>query len=438
MPVPLNSWNQFGGNEAGSGFRAVNTTPASTASWHLDLPAATGTSSPAIGPDGTLYIGTVGGQVVAANPNGTLKWATTIGRRGCAVATPAIADDGTVYCLATSIVRDHRPHPPDFVPEPTNFVVSLDASGQVRWTVPVRPQAGELGVVNGTIAGAPRVISLRGQARIVFVVRYAVPIRYPEVNGAGPMFVCHLAIVDERGAFKLFNRYETRKLFIDAHGGGGIGGGATVTQPKPDGPQLPRAAKPCSDTPIVSGSLARKDPWRIIAPGDNGLYALRWNDRDGALTGEPKRLDVTATAPAPIECPNGLVAVVRQGRALLVDSQTFTLPNAQGTSLGDAATMAGGLRQMYFLARQGRLRIVDSNGAERQKNFLKADSIAFPALSANHVHAPTMDGLRTLTLDLKDVSNIALPGAGLSSPAIGADGSVFVAAGRILFGCLKK
>jgi len=48
---------------------------------------------------------------------------------------------------------------------------------------------------------------------VIFVVRYTVPIRYPEVNGTGPLCFPALAIVDERGSFRLFHRYEEHKLF---------------------------------------------------------------------------------------------------------------------------------------------------------------------------------------------------------------------------------
>ena len=54
-------------------------------------------SSPAIGPDGTVYVGSVEGIVWAINPDGTEKWRfdtpTTVD------SSPAIGSDGTVYVL---------------------------------------------------------------------------------------------------------------------------------------------------------------------------------------------------------------------------------------------------------------------------------------------------------------------------------------------------
>ena len=52
------------------------------------------TSSPAIGTDETIYVGTLGLALTALKPDGTLKW---IFPHGPIVASPAIASDGTIY-----------------------------------------------------------------------------------------------------------------------------------------------------------------------------------------------------------------------------------------------------------------------------------------------------------------------------------------------------
>jgi outer membrane protein assembly factor BamB len=52
-------------------------------------------SSPGIGPDGTIYIGADNGLLYAISPNGTRKWEFPVG--GIVESSPSIAADGTIY-----------------------------------------------------------------------------------------------------------------------------------------------------------------------------------------------------------------------------------------------------------------------------------------------------------------------------------------------------
>jgi outer membrane protein assembly factor BamB len=58
--------------------------------YDLSLP-----SSPAIAPDGTIYVGSPDSSLYAINPDGTLKWRYATG--GSVRSSPSIAADGTVY-----------------------------------------------------------------------------------------------------------------------------------------------------------------------------------------------------------------------------------------------------------------------------------------------------------------------------------------------------
>ena len=52
-------------------------------------------SSPALGMDGTAYVGSFDGKLYAINPNGTMKWSFTTG--ASVWSSPAIGADGTIY-----------------------------------------------------------------------------------------------------------------------------------------------------------------------------------------------------------------------------------------------------------------------------------------------------------------------------------------------------
>jgi len=70
------------------------TNPYGTLKWNFETGGEI-ESSPAIGPDGTIYIGSGNGTLYAINPNGTLKWKFTT-EYGIE-SSPAIGPDGTIY-----------------------------------------------------------------------------------------------------------------------------------------------------------------------------------------------------------------------------------------------------------------------------------------------------------------------------------------------------
>ncbi|MGJ0511282.1 PQQ-binding-like beta-propeller repeat protein [Methylocystis sp.] len=433
MHVRTDIWNQFGGNPAGSGFRAVQTSERMQIDWQSPLPASPGTSSPVIGPDGTIYVGTLNGRLLAIDPEGgNLKWNVEIAEYHYMVQTPAVADDGTVYCLCTStaLAHDHRTPRVKGMP---SFVISVGSNGVIRWRVPIETLPDLFGTVNCSLFGAPRILSgPQGSARVIFALRYELVVSYEEVSGdpesRGPLFVRVLAIVDESGRFLLFEPFEELKLFVDAHGGGGFDTTAHLGDPPFKEPE------PCADTPVVFGSFPAREPWAIIAAGEKGLYQITWDAHESVLVGAFKHFPLAQPFPAPVAFPNRLLVGLTRSDVTFIDSDTFSKLLPKATKLGGIATVAGGLRQMYFLFRYGALFVVDSNGAVPVKNFaLEGNSVAFPTLSANHVHIVTTQGFTKFSLDLHwSASNNLLfdaPHAGLSSPAIGPSGEVYVVGG---------
>jgi outer membrane protein assembly factor BamB len=66
--------------------------------WFFPLPAASPlASSPAIGEDGTIYVGSGDGYLYAISPSGTLKWIFDTADGYWINSSPAIGGDGTVY-----------------------------------------------------------------------------------------------------------------------------------------------------------------------------------------------------------------------------------------------------------------------------------------------------------------------------------------------------
>ena len=76
--------------------------PNGTLQWFFPLPAAYyPASSPAIGEDGTIYVGSRDGYLYAISPDGTLEWIFDTLDGSPIQSSPAIGADGTVYIAST-------------------------------------------------------------------------------------------------------------------------------------------------------------------------------------------------------------------------------------------------------------------------------------------------------------------------------------------------
>jgi len=119
------------GSEDGS-FYAIN--PDGTQKWAF---AAGGPvfSSAAIGADGTIYVGSDDGNVYAINPDGTQKWA--FATRGLVDCSPAIGADGTIYVGS----EDGNLYALGAAPSPTATATATATATPVAVTLKLAPKA---------------------------------------------------------------------------------------------------------------------------------------------------------------------------------------------------------------------------------------------------------------------------------------------------------
>lgn len=85
-------------------------------SWSYPTGGAIAFSSPAIGGDGTIYVGSGDYKLYAINPNGSFKWSHTTD--GEIWTSPAIGADGTIYVASSD----------------PNYLYAIDPDGNRKWS----------------------------------------------------------------------------------------------------------------------------------------------------------------------------------------------------------------------------------------------------------------------------------------------------------------
>lgn len=109
---------------------AIN--PAGKQIWNLTVPQLEGVGgilSPTIGPDGTIYVSDYDFRILAVRPDGTIKWEITTA--GEVVGEPAVAPDGTIYVG----IDDPPPTTRSCALELNKCMVALSPNGTIRWGI---------------------------------------------------------------------------------------------------------------------------------------------------------------------------------------------------------------------------------------------------------------------------------------------------------------
>jgi outer membrane protein assembly factor BamB len=111
-------------NRDGKGFYALDPALPLTPNW-IFKPGVDFNATATIGAEGTIYVGALDGYLYAINPDGTEKWSSNFGT--WTATTPAIGPDGTIY-----FAGEGNKYDPAF----NGVLAAYDpANGNVKWTV---------------------------------------------------------------------------------------------------------------------------------------------------------------------------------------------------------------------------------------------------------------------------------------------------------------
>jgi hypothetical protein len=443
--APAQAWQSAHGGRDNSGFAGVATAPAGKGS--VSVPGL-GKFAPGAGPvvalDGTVYLGTAEGRLIALHADGSPFWSRDITPGQSIVASPVISSDGSVYVIGVGIKQENRPDARVASATLHHFNSTGAWLNQIAF-----PQHGELGpaalgppniwrsgsaeaimipaVYRNKVTGghAVRLIafSLAGQVLDDKVVKNTTPESF---GGSGrPSWVdlsCLVPVVGW-GACLGYAEYNPPR-----------GSGMLVAVPPPPGVGI--FTNPNGGTPFILVSDHYKDLVGYTFSSQRLIETFRVHDNDGFMRTPPMIM------------PDGHTLIGVQG--LQRDNMGAEEPAGTGrivfagpnlTSIAPVALVSPAQAAPTRMA-DGRVAVVDGYGKviilKDGKPFNGMDgagrSIASAAASRTHLFVSGEDGFVTYdTNSLAEVRRFDWVGGGLNPPVIGPKGHVYAIASNVLF-----
>jgi outer membrane protein assembly factor BamB len=409
----VTGWRHFHGGLTGEGFLNVKSGYAVSPAWKSGPFAVTG-SSPVVGRDAigaeVVYVGTVDAQLVAVDAaSGAMRWKRFLGAaegRTSIVSSPTVGEDGAVLVLTTTELSNGHLQ---------SSLHKVDGLGNPRWSLPLPD--------GGTAIGSPKAFGFAGQ-----------PLALAQSLTGGPAGLrSELVVVRDAGAWA---EVLSRRSLGDCAGSGAAHARLRKTwQVLTTWPAKPSA----NATEVVLEPSPAARFYRsglLIAMADNlcRVGVLRWDGRDLSILWEISHFGGIHTSPA-ILSNNQIAFGHRDGKLLAYDAETGVKLWEYDAGEPILATPSGSAEGIVFAASQEHLHavhvgdegaVIPSRSSQRLK--IPGPTLSSPVTTAECVYLPAREML-TVSHDFKVRShNTAFVGNGLSSPAVGADGSIYVVA----------
>ena len=426
------TWAHVYANAANTCFANVATQPAVRDEWRVSgLGHFAPGSGPVIGPDGTVYVGTTDGWLLAFDPDGGLRWKRDTPHRGIG-ASPVVGSDGSIYVIGLFSAIDHRDGEPHVRNESTLY--RFDSGGAMLWATRF-PEGIPTDWGSGTTTASPN-IWRSGSDEVIIV-----PHLYPTYGGhtvnlvafssAGQVLLNHTvtsvryeitASVDWSSFIPSLNNWFGIKETELRPGPNQLSHDATLGMPR-----------------VAMYASGGGDPIVVVADNYENLVGYAFSPRDGF--GELFRKHLTRDAiqmSSPVVLGDAHSAIVGHsmdqawlffGGPSVVNWSELGIPfSGAGPSVGAAGLVA--------VARAGSVSSIATypNRQVVSEVPLRAESIAPAAVSRTHLFVSSVSALVTLDASGLNVeAEFLWDGDGLSTPAIGSDGRVYAAAGDTLF-----
>jgi hypothetical protein len=420
------AWEFAHGDRDNAGFANVATVPAGKGSVTVPgLGAFVPGAGPVIAPDGTVYLGTTQGKLIALHADGKPFWSRDITPGQTIVASPAIASDGSIYVIGVETIRDNRVNPPKVTV--TSTLHRFNSTG--AWLAQI-PFPGHGGI--GPAAVAPPNIGRFGGIEAIFV-----PTLYANRLRGKPMV--RLVAFDLNGL--VLDDVVMLGFAPDITGGSGIGDWELCCDFNPRPFDVPLVKVP--PTPGVGIGTSGGAPLILASDGSSDVIGYSFANRRLKEAFRLRREGFVTQTP-PIILSDGRAAIGLQGApqgprkdAAILGGLLLMTPDRVGFVDQIQSSFAAPTRlpdgRIAVVGNFGKVTIV-SGAQVAATMFAPGRSIASAAASRTHLFVSAEDGFVTYdAATLAEVSRVDWVGGGLNPPAIGPKGHVYAIASNILF-----
>ncbi len=420
------AWDHPHSDSANTGFVKVDTARAVTGSQFIPLGHIAPGANPVIGPDGTVYVGNIEGQLRAFHADGTPAWTRELNHGGI-YAAPVVGADGSVYVVSVSHIDDHRG---DVMRQRfDSWLHKFTSGGGWIFTRPFPERnPGTVLATTGATSAPPNIWRQYSEEVIM------VPVHYPVQYSGGNLSL----VAFSTGGAVLYDQ------LIKNIAGQVEGGGGSIWEGFIDF----ITCIPCSYTAPAGGPAQWPDPglaiwqnplggtpWIVVSDGLHDTVGLTFSTTFGFYEYFRVKDAARNHSSPPVILSDGHSAIGTDDPAGDAEGRiVYGGPN--GISLAPVGDFSGGVVAAPTRMRDGRLAVVEFNGrlkvlfgssVVREVPLGGAVSMASAAASCTHLFVATIDALVTLdTSTMTEVARMTLTGGGLNSPVIGPAGHVYV------------